>query len=229
VSDGGGGGVPTLEGLPWPEGDAGALKSAAKTVHTCAQALGEASSSLAAHTRGPAGWRGPAASAFRDTIAAETGAMDRSAAALAEASPALRHLAETVQDSQNEVVDLAAAVREAEAAATAATARAALAATVEIGVSVATGGDPDFREMRREADQASDRANSSAATARTHAAEVRSRAMRRTEQICDGLHSVDVATARAVDRAAALAPMGGAPMPWRRRRRRRSARRSSRT
>lgn len=199
----------TLEGLPWPDGDAGALTSAAATTHTSAEALGDTSSELAAHAHGPSGWRGSAASAFRNTIGEERTAVDRSATALAEASKALKRLGELVQDSQDEVSRLAEEVREAETAAAAATARAALAVTIDVGVSVVTGGDPAFRDERREADHAADQARSAASTAHHHAAEVRARATRRAEHICDRLHSVDVATARAVEQAAAAAPMGG--------------------
>gem|GEM_PF-6195911 len=198
-----------IEGLPWPQGDAGALRSAAATTHTTAQALGETSSALAAHAHGPSGWQGSAASAFRNTIGEERTAIDRSATALAEASTALKRLGDLVKDSQDEVSRLADEVREAEAAAATATARAALAVTIDVGVSVVTGGDPAFRDTRREADEAADHARAAASTAHHHAAEVRARCRRRAEHICDRLHSADVATAHAVQQAAALAPMGG--------------------
>ena len=199
----------SLEGLPWPAGDAGRIRAAAGTTRRAAQALGEAASALAAHAAGPSGWRGPAASAFRDTIVAERAAMERSATALAEAARELRRLAEALTEGQAEVRRLAAEVRVAEQAAAAAAARAALAITADLGASVLTGGDPAFREMRRDADEAADRARAAASGARGHAAEVRARATRRAEHICERLHSIDMATANAVDRAAAAAPMGG--------------------
>ncbi len=205
----GGGSAPTLDGLPWPEGDPGQLTGAAQRAHAAARTLGHAASSLGSHAHGSSGWRGAAAAAFRHTIQAEQQGMQRSAAALDEASSALRRLGEVLGDGQQEVRRLAEQVCEAEAAAAVAGVHAALAVTQDIGVSILTGADPAFREARREADDAADHARDESARANAHATEVRSRATRRAQQVCDHLVGVDVATARAVDHAAALAPMGG--------------------
>ena len=205
----GGGSAPTLDGLPWPEGDPGELKGAAQRAHAAAHALDHVSSSLGSHAHGSSGWRGAAATAFRHTIQAEQQGMQRSAAALGEASSALRRLGEVLGDGQDEVRRLAEQVRAAEAATAIADVHAAVAVTKDIGVSLLTGADPAFRETRHEADHAADHARAAAARAHAHAAEIRSRATRRAQHICDHLVSVDVATARAVDHAASLAPMGG--------------------
>ena len=205
----GGGSAPTLDGLPWPEGDPGQLTDAAQRAHAAARALGHAASSLGSHAHGSSGWRGAAATAFAHTILVEQQGMQRSSAALDEASSALRRLGQVLGDGQEEVRRLAEQVREADAASAIAGAHAALAVTQDIGVSILTGADPAFRETRREADEAADHARAASARAHAHATEVRSRAMRRAQHVCDHLVGVDAATARAVDHATALAPMGG--------------------
>jgi hypothetical protein len=67
---------------------------------------------------------------------------------------------------------------------------------------------------------AADRAHHAAERAREHARAVRARATIRADHLCDEVRRADVVTAAAVDRAAALAPLGGrrhssAPSPAR--------------
>lgn len=203
----------TLDGLLWPEGDAGALAAAAASAARARSMLGSLGSSLTRTAAAPTGWRGAAATAFRDTIETELRGLDRSAAALREAVAALRRLAEVVRDAQEEVRRLASEVREAEAAAVAAQSR-ALSLGSGIDAALALAASPEALPRGERASEASaDRADAAATRARGHADEVRARAMRRAEQVCDELRRVDAVTARAVERAAALAPSGGRRHP----------------
>jgi uncharacterized protein YukE len=170
----------TTQGLPWPEGDPGGLRAAARQLHAAAGGMRDVAAGVSAAASGAAGWHGRAASAFAATIGTERSGIDASAGALEQAVGALHRLASAVEDAQTTVRALDEEVRIAEEEA----ARAAVAAL-------------------------SSRASGHATSARGHADAVRERAMRLAGEHCDTVSAADQTCAGAIDEAAAAAPMGG--------------------
>jgi uncharacterized protein YukE len=205
----------TRAGLPWPEGDPGALAGAATALGSGADALRSTAGDLQARAGAAADWQGQAAAAFRSAIGEEHAAMTRGVAALEQAAAALKRLSTTVREAQELVERLAAEVVEAEEEAERAAARAALASAASMAASAAVSliGDPSPALQAAAADAADDAtvAGSAASDAAARAREVRERNTRLAEDACDRVLHEDRATAGALDRATAAAPLAGVP------------------
>jgi uncharacterized protein YukE len=203
-------------GLPWPVGDPGALAGAASALGSGADTLRSTALRLRGEAAAAADWQGQAASAFRAAVGAEHAAMTRGVAALEHAAAALRRLSTTVREAQELVERLAAEVVEAEEEAERAAARAALAsaASIAAGAAVSLIGDAG-PALQAAADDAADDAavaSSAAGDAAARAREVRERATRLAQDACDQVLREDRATAAALDRAEADAPLAGVPV-----------------
>jgi uncharacterized protein YukE len=206
----------TRAGLPWPEGDPGALAGAASALGSGANTLRSVGSRLEAEAAGAADWQGQAAAAFRSAVGEEQAAMARGGAALEQAAGAVKRLATTLREAQELVERLAAEVVEAEEEAEQAAARAAVASAAAIAAGAAAAlpfGEPS-PGLQAAADRATDDAavaESAASDAAARAREVRERNTRLAEDACDRVLSEDRATAGALDAAAAAAPFAGVP------------------
>jgi Proteins of 100 residues with WXG len=207
----------TRAGLPWPEGDPGALAQAATAAGAGAESLRSSAGRLQGEAAAAAGWSGQGAAAFHTAVGEEHAAMVRGAAGLEQAAAALKRLSTTLRDAQELVEQLAREVVEAEeaaeeAAVRAATARiAAMAASVELAFA---GPDPSPSLQAAANDAADDAAvaGSAAADAEAHAQQVRARNTRRAQDAVDDVLREDRSTAAALDNAAAVAPLSGVPV-----------------
>jgi hypothetical protein len=211
---GGGGRGATRNGLPWPEGDPGALADAASAASGAAHAVRGGVTRVEAAAGAASGWHGQAAAAFQGAVAAERASMLRGATALDGAAGALRRLSTTLDEAQELVRELANEVEEAEEAARIASARAvfeqASAAWAQTQLMLA-GPDPSpslQQGASAAADDAAVAANA-AAGAQAHADAVRTRNTERAQDACDEVRRQDTATAAAVDDAAGAAPLAG--------------------
>jgi hypothetical protein len=207
----------TRAGLPWPEGDPGALSNAASTVGSGADALRTAASRLQSEAGAAAAWQGEAAVAFRAAVSMDHALMAKGASALEQAAAALKRLSTTLSDAQELVRELAREVTEAEEAADQAAARAAIArmSAIAAGMELALGGPDPSAALRNAAADASDDAavaETAAGDARSHAEAVRSRNTRRAQDAVDDVLREDRATASALDAATAAAPLHGVPV-----------------
>jgi uncharacterized protein YukE len=207
----------TRAGLPWPEGDPGALARSASAVGSGADSLRTAAGSLQAEASAAAGWRGQAAVAFRSAVAQDHAIMVKAAGALEQAAASLKRLSTTLSEAQELVRSLAREVVEAEEAAEQAAARAALArvAAIAAGFELAIAGPDPGAALRNAAADASEdaaAAESAAGDAHAHAQAVRARNTRRAEEAVEDVLREDRATAAALDAATAAAPLAGVPV-----------------
>jgi uncharacterized protein YukE len=207
----------TPAGLPWPEGDPGALSNAASAVGSGADSLTTAAARLKSEASAAADWRGQAAEAFRAAVAQDHALMTKGAAALEQAAGALKRLSTVLDEAQDLVRELAREVVEAEEAADQAAARAAIArvAAVAAGVELALAGPDPGPALRNSAADASDDAavaESAAGDARAHADAVRERNTRRAQEAVDEVLREDRTTAAALDAATTAAPLAGVPV-----------------
>jgi hypothetical protein len=205
----------TLAGLPWPDGDPGALSGASQQAGSAADLLRTRGARLDAAATHAAAWKGQGAGAFRAAVAQERASILHAASGLEQAAAALRRLSTVVREAQELVRQLADEVQRAEEEAERAAARAALAdaAAIAAGALVALAPDPS-PSLERAADEASSDAQalgSAASDAAAHAQAVRERNTRRAQEACDEVLRQDRATAAAVDRAADLVPLSGVP------------------
>lgn len=203
------------EGLPWPDGDPGAIGAAAARLRSMADQVGR----IAGRTTELAdvgGWTGPASTICATAMTGHAATLERGAGPLGSAASALRTLGEELGDAQREIRRLAAEVREAEDAAVAArtaaaTARAEWEATRPTNPLLPTpAGPPTGLGGLPPADVGA--ADGAATRADEHAAEVRRRATARARTLCTGVEEADRTAAAAVDVAAGAAP-GGAAAP----------------
>lgn len=202
--------APDVAGLPWPEGDPGALRGAARSVSALGSELESFSSSVAAF-RSPAGWSGAAATAYSSAVTEQSQMLRSAGGALPEVSGALEDLATTVEEAQDRVRKLAVKVREAETAAAQAAAQAAAASAAASVALVAAQVPGAGAAATAAADVASRIATGAAANAsgmQDHAASVRAMAIAEAEEECARVRRADARTATVVD--GAQAPAGGA-------------------
>src|SRR4051794_302666 len=211
---GGGGSGATINGLPYPEGDPGALSDAAHAAKGAAHTIRGAVTRAEGAAGAAAGWHGQAAESFRGAVAAERAAMSHGASGLEQAAGALRRLSTTLDEAQTLVRKLADEVEEAEEAARIAAARAAyeqLSALWAQGQLALAGPGPS-PSLEQNANNAADDAGaapSAAPGAQAHADAVRARCVKLARDACDDVLRQDVATAAAVDDAASAAPLFG--------------------
>jgi len=201
-------------GLPWPDGDPGGLRAAARQLGAGASALRSHAGTLGFTAAGLSDWRGLGSGGFQQAVTTERSTMARGAAALERAAGALGKLAVTIDDAQDEVVKLAERVKEAEEAAQEAESRAALTSIVAAGAGEAVelfGADPPaaLRNAAEDASDAAGRANDGASSARGHADEVRRRAIAHAEELCQECKRADSGASGVVSDVAGAAPRGG--------------------
>ncbi|HEX7132693.1 MAG TPA: hypothetical protein VF228_08960 [Iamia sp.] len=199
------------EGLPWPDGNPGAIEGAAGRLRSMAGQVGR----IAGRTTELAdvgGWTGPASTVYSAAMTAHAVTLARGAGPLGTAAARLRALGDELGDAQREIRRLATEVRQAEDAAeractAAATARADWQAGEQpdpfVPVPASLGGLPPASVVQ---------ADGAATRATDHAAEVRRRATARARALCDQVEAADRTAAAALDAAAGAAP-GGAGAP----------------
>jgi uncharacterized protein YukE len=215
IPDGAGRGA-TRAGLPWPEGDPGALADASRSAASGADVLRTTAARLQTQGSGAAGWNGQAAVAFRSALGDEHAAMARGAGGLEQAAAALKRLSTTLSEAQQRVQRLADEVVAAEEEAERASARAAGASLVAAaaGIQLAFAGDHPSPSLVAAANDAADDASAlgtAADNAAAHAHAVRDRNTRLAQDACDEVLREDRTTAAALDHAAAVAPLSGVP------------------
>lgn len=151
---------PDLEGLPWPEGEPGALRAAAARLRGLSGGFEGARSTLEGATA--PGWSGVAQASYTSTLTQATDAVGYLSGSADTAAAALSHLGDVIEHAQDRVRRAAARLHEARAAASRARATATQArdaanraqANALIGPPVTGGLDP----LSAEADAAAGRA-----------------------------------------------------------------------
>ncbi len=200
-------------GLPFPEGDPDGLRDSARRIGEAASAVSTTGHMTGWAAAAATDWVGDAAASFRGAVGQVQAEMAAGSGSLERAGGAVARLATGIEDAQEEVGRLAAKVLAAEEAAEEAEARAILASIALAGASAAVdllGSDPPrgLVDARSDADDAAGRAQSGAAGAREHAADVRRQAQRRAKELCEDCERQDRTVASIVADAAASAPTG---------------------
>lgn len=121
--------TPDVAGLPWPEGDPGALKDAAGNARDLAAAVRQAGSRLSKAARPGDDWKGQAASSFVSVVRDDGRDLEKAAGSFSSAAGAVSKLAMVLDDAQDEVKRWARKVKDAEERARTADEQAAQAAT----------------------------------------------------------------------------------------------------
>jgi uncharacterized protein YukE len=204
-------------GLPWPEGDPGSLSQAAQSLGSASSTLRTTAGRLTAEAAGAADWRGQGAAAFQAAVADEHALIVRGSDGLEQGAAALQRLSRTLREAQELIDGLAREVIEAEEEAQRAAARAAVAQleSIAAGALLTLAGADPSPSLQIAADDAAADASAASATAgdaASHAQAVRERATRRAQDAVDEVDREDRATAAALDRAAAVAPLAGVPI-----------------
>jgi hypothetical protein len=193
-----------LQGLPWPEGEPGPLRSAATRLRGIAGGFEGAAATLGGAT--PTGWTGLAQASYSSTLTHAGTAAGHLSGSVDVAAAALVDLAGVIEDAQEAVRRAAAKLkeaREAEARARAAADDARAAATqahaaAALSPAPLTGLDP----LSAEADAAEQRAlgaESLAADAAAEAARVERWAHAEADDAVDSVRRADSACAAALD------------------------------
>jgi uncharacterized protein YukE len=193
-----------LQGLPWPEGEPGALRSAASRLRGIAGGFDGAAATLGGAT--PAGWTGLGQASYSNTLAHAGTAVTHLSGAVDTAASALVDLAGVIEDAQDKVRRAAAKLKEAretdrraQAAAEDARAEATSAhAAATLGTAPLTGVDP----LLAAADAAEQRAltaEADAATAHAEAVRVERWAHDQADDAMDSVRRADGAGAAALD------------------------------
>ncbi|HEX5620625.1 MAG TPA: hypothetical protein VFX51_19555 [Solirubrobacteraceae bacterium] len=216
---------PDTQGLPWPEGEPGEIRAAARRAAALGAALSDESGSVLA-TNAP-GWSGSAAASFDGTVQIDGSAVLAAANAFTESAGSLEELAAAVERAQDRVREAARRLREAREAAAAAEARAVEARAAADRAQAAAMFDPATAltsPLFTEASAAQDaawRAESEAATARDELARVEAWARREADDAVSDARAADQRTAGVLDAAAGgpggartsmpggLGPLGG--------------------
>lgn len=105
-----------LEGLPWPQGDPGALRQAAGKASAVASELDSEATGLL-NLQDPVGWFGTAQTSFAGSVGAHSNTMSAAAGRFRQAASALNKLANTVEHAQGRVTRAAKKLHDARAAA----------------------------------------------------------------------------------------------------------------
>lgn len=190
-------------GLPWPEGDPGAVRGAGRRLESLAGEVEGAAGRIVA-TADVGGWEGPAAVVYRAAAGAQVAALRAGTGPVSAAASQLTSLATALDDARDEIRRLADKVRDAEDAAQRAqdavtTARAAEPTDPLLGSTLGTFPSPEVAAAMGAASRAADRA-----------AQVRADAEAKAQTLVDRVERLDRATASVVDAATAAAPAGGA-------------------
>jgi hypothetical protein len=105
-----------LEGLPWPQGDPGALRGAAGRASSVASELDSEAGGLL-NLADPLGWYGAAQSSFAGSVGRHSDTMSSAAGAFRQAASALNKLAGIVEHAQDRVTQAAKKLHDARTAA----------------------------------------------------------------------------------------------------------------
>jgi hypothetical protein len=196
--------VREIEGLPWPEGDPGALRAIAGHATRLAVELGQHEHTTFGLTPTSMGWLGDASDAYAISLAEHSHALGSGASAMRDAATALLTLAGAVEDGQRRVLKAARLLKEArDDAATASQHAAALRQRANdeatfgasLGNPLATGalGGPSLAEIAaRQAETAAD-------TAQFHALDVQSSTQPEAQDAYDDVQRADRACANALE------------------------------
>lgn len=194
-------GAPDVEGLPWPEGEPGALTGAAGKLTGIAGRLSAAGGPLS-RAGGISGWGGGASLASSLLLSAQTQSVHGAAEVFGSTATALRGLATVLSDGQDRIRALAREVKAAREAAEAARGRADAAAGRMTAQPENTGLESAFLHL-----------SAAAGTAEADHQRIRRRAEREAGEIVAEVKAADAATAGEVAEAkvAATAGPGGLP------------------
>lgn len=190
--------APDVEGLPWPEGEPGALAAAAGQLRGVAGKLAAAGEPLG-RAAGIGGWSGGASIASSLLLSAQVQSVQGAAEVFGSTAGALRGLATLLSDGQDRIRALARDVRAAREAAEAARARATTAGT-ELATNPAY--EPTFLHL-----------NAAAGQAEQHYRETRQRAEKDAAEIVRQCTAADAATAGEVAEAKVAATAGPSGLP----------------
>jgi len=194
-------GAPDVEGLPWPEGEPGALTAAAGKLRAIAGRLSAAGSPLAA-AAGLGGWSGEASIASSLLLSAQTQSVQGAAEVFGATATALSGLATLLSAGQDRIRVLAREVRAAREAAEAAQHRAADAAQRMSANPDGTGLEGAYLHL-----------DAAAGQAQQHYREVRDRAMRQAHEIVAECEAADADTASEVAEGKIAATAGPNGLP----------------
>lgn len=194
------------EGLPWPDGEPGPLRSAAEDLAHAASTLGAAGGALSG-AETVAGWQGLAAASFTSAASNQGSALSAGSATLGAAAETVNALAELVEQSRDKIKQMAEQVREADDAAH----RAGAAATRAHHAAAAATDPPSMHGLG----DAATLASGAAAAAREHARAVREKATRSARDLVDMVDQADATTAGQLGKGgpAATSGPGGLPGP----------------
>jgi len=190
-----------FEGLPWPEGEPGALTAAAGKLRAIAGRLSAAGSPLAA-AAGLGGWSGEASIASSLLLSAQTQSVQGAAEVFGATATALSGLATLLSAGQDRIRVLAREVRAAREAAEAAQHRAADAAQRMSANPDSTGLEGAYLHL-----------DAAAGQAQQHYREVRDRAMRQAHEIVAECEAADADTASEVAEGKIAATAGPNGLP----------------
>jgi hypothetical protein len=189
------------EGLPWPEGEPGALTGAAGQLTALAGRLSDASAPLGGAVNVDR-WHGGAATAYALLVHSQVTGLQGSAKVFGETAAALRGLARVLSDAQDAIRAEARQVRAAREAAERARAMA-----------TSAGGRLDAQPDSAGAEAAFVHLSAAAGRAEADYQEIRRSAETRARRLVEEVKSADAATAGEVSEAkvAATAGPGGLP------------------
>jgi hypothetical protein len=194
-------GAPDVEGLPWPEGEPGALTAAAGKLRGIAGKLSAAGGPLG-RAAGIGGWSGEASIASSLLLSAQQQSVQGATEVFGSTAIALSGLATLLSAGQDRIRSLAREVRAAREAAEAARHRAADAAQRMSANPDSVGFEGAYLHL-----------NAAAGQAEQHYREVRDRAMKQAHEIVDECKAADADTAGEVAEAKVAATAGPNGLP----------------
>ncbi len=193
--------APDVEGLPWPEGEPGALGAAAGKLGSVAGQLSGAGGPLTA-AGGIGGWSGGASAASSLLLAAQAQSVHGAAEVFGSTAAALRGLASVLSDAQDRIRALARQVRAAREAAEHAR-----------GLADAAGRRLAAQPDNPGLESAFLHVSAAAGRAQADYAEVRGTAQSEARQLVAQVRAADAATAGEVAEAAVAATGGPGGLP----------------
>jgi hypothetical protein len=194
-------GAPDVEGLPWPEGEPGALTGAAGQLTAVAGRLSATAGSLG-EAGSAGGWQGVAAVAYAVLVRNQVAGLQGSTEVFASTAGALRALARVLSDAQDEITAEARKVRAAREAAEQFRARAQDAADRASALPNSVGADAAFLHL-----------SAAAGRAEAEYQQVRRAAEAKARQLVADVEAADAATAAEVGEAKVAASAGPGGLP----------------
>jgi hypothetical protein len=209
--------MPDTQGLPWPEGEPGALRASAHRASALAHQLSGLHGGVAATHA--AGWSGTAAAAFGATVRRDAGVVAAAGAAFGDAAGALNDLAGAIEHARQRVLHAADRLRAAREHAAAASRRAADARSAADAAHQAAALDPTASlgsPLFSAADIAegdAQRAEAASAAAQDELARVAAWAHREAEDACHDARAADQRCAGVLEASAGTSPFASTGMP----------------